>query len=102
MLVVLHCLICLREHEKSKIYNTHFYIVFVDKSMISISATAIGVIRILPIPIIKSILSRMVHSDKQGKHFSKYFNEAYIQLKHFFVKCLCQVRNMAVFFSSFR
>ncbi|XP_076080694.1 lysosomal proton-coupled steroid conjugate and bile acid symporter SLC46A3-like isoform X2 [Mytilus galloprovincialis] len=44
-------------------------------------ATAIGVIRILPIPIIKSILSRMVHSDKQGALFANiYLLEAVCRL----------------------
>ncbi|XP_063419634.1 lysosomal proton-coupled steroid conjugate and bile acid symporter SLC46A3-like [Mytilus trossulus] len=45
------------------------------------TTTAIGVIRILPIPIIKSILSRMVHSDKQGALFANiYLLEAVCRL----------------------
>ncbi|CAC5425596.1 unnamed protein product [Mytilus coruscus] len=44
-------------------------------------ASAIGVIRILPIPIIKAILSRMVHSDKQGALFANiYLLEAVCRL----------------------
>ncbi|XP_052106221.1 solute carrier family 46 member 3-like [Mytilus californianus] len=49
--------------------------------LVAIGSSAIGVIRILPIPIIKAILSRMVLSDKQGALFANiYLLEAVCRL----------------------